>query len=166
MEKVNLVDQFAKRLRLALINAEYGSSKSSSGVNISKFAQMTGYSAQICRKYLRGEAIPEPSKLAEIAQKLKVSPGWLLFGDSHTNNANEENKITINKDLLHYIFTHANSLYDEKNNKKDVLPTFLLELTNHVSQIEANSEQSKKIIDLALFSVKHFKQETRNSSSF
>ena len=110
MEKVNLVDQFAKRLRLALINAEYGSSKSSSGVNISKFAQMTGYSAQICRKYLRGEAIPEPSKLAEIAQKLKVSPGWLLFGDSHTNNANEENKITINK-IYYTIFLLMQTLY-------------------------------------------------------
>lgn len=156
MEKIDLVEQFASRLKSSLIDANYRSSRSPSGVDINKFAQMAGYSTQICRKYLRGKAIPEPNKLAEIAEKLNVSPGWLLFGDSHAKSTNEENKITINKDLLHYIFTHANLLYTNEHAKKEVLPSFLLELTNNVSQIQADNEQSKKIIDLALFSVQHF----------
>lgn len=156
MKKNNLVEQFADRLRLSLINADYGSTRSATGVNILKFANMIGYSSQICRKYLRGQAIPEPVKLLEIAEKLNVSPGWLLFGDSHTKNTKEENKITINKDLLHYIFSHANILYSNQHTKKETLPAFLLELTHNVSQIKADNEESKKIIDLALYSVHHF----------
>jgi transcriptional regulator with XRE-family HTH domain len=160
MEKNNLLNQFANRLRLALIDANYKSNRTPSGVDILKFAKMAGYSSQICRKYLRGQAIPEPSKLAEIALKLNVSPGWLLFGDCHAKTEIEENKITISKDLLHYIFTHANTLYTDEHAKKDILPTFLLELTNNVSKIKVDDEESKKIIDLALFSVKHFNLST------
>lgn len=159
MEKTNLVKQFAYRLRDTLIATNYRSARSTSGVDIKKFAEMTGYSTQICRKYLRGQAIPEPTKLAEIAARLNVSPGWLLFGDSHANGHEEEHKITISKDILHYIFKHANTLYSYENSNNDILPKFLLDLTNDVSQIKANDEQSKKIIDLALLSVKHFNVE-------
>jgi len=156
MEKNNLIKQFASRLKDTLIAANYRSSRSTSGVDIHRFAEMTGYSPQICRKYLRGQAIPEPNKLAEIAATLNVSPGWLLFGDSHSNDVNEEHKITISKDLLHYIFTHANRLYHEEPSNQDGLPQFLLDLTLDVSQINVNDEQSKKIIDLALYSIKRF----------
>ncbi len=157
MEKGKLILQFADRLKTSLIKAEYSSNRSPYGVDINKFAKMTGYSPQICRRYLRGEAIPEPNKLAEIASELKVSPGWLLFGDSHSSKVDDEHKITISKDLLHYIFTHANNLYTNENTQKDILPKFLLELTNNVSQINADHKQSKKIIDLALFSIKNFR---------
>ncbi len=158
MEKNVLIKQFAKRLKDALIGANYVSSRSTSGVDIHRFAEMTGYSPQICRKYLRGQAIPEPNKLAQIADELNVSPGWLLFGDSHAKDQSRENKISISKDLLHYIFTHANTLYNDEHSV-DVLPNFLLELTQDISQINADHEQSKKIIDLALFSAKHFDHE-------
>ena len=154
MQKTKITDQFAERLRTALIQAGYNSSRSSYGVNVNKFAAMTGYSAQICRRYLRGEAIPEPTKLAEIAEEINVSPGWLLFGDCHAKKDFEENKITISKDLLHYIFSHVDGLYRNQNTQKDILPQFLLELVNNISQINADNEQSKKIVDLALFSIK------------
>ena len=155
MNKNDLMTQFANRLRMALIKADYASTRSTSGVNIIKFAAMTGHSAQICRKYLRGEAIPEPNKLIEIAKQLNVSPGWLLFGDCYSEKT-EDNKITISKDLLHYIFSRTNALYVDKSVKKDEIPNFLLELTNNVSQIKTDNEQSKKVIDLALISLKHF----------
>lgn len=156
IEKINLTKQFADRLRDAMIAAGYHSTRSTSGVDIHKLAEITGYSQQICRKYLRGQVIPEPAKLAEIATQLHVSPGWLLFGDSHSNDLIAENKITISKDLLHYIFSHANTLYHVERSEGDV-SNFLLDLTNDVSQINASEEQSKKIIDLALSSIKHFK---------
>lgn len=159
MEKLDLIQQFAQRLRDALIAAGFSSTRSTSGVNIHKLVEITGYSAQICRKYLRGQVIPEPIKLAEIATKLNVSPGWLLFGDSHSNAHPTDNKITISKNLLHYIFTHANALYSTKglsNERSD----FLLELAQDVSQIATTDEQSKKIIDLALFSAKHFQTDS------
>lgn len=158
MEKIDLIKQFAQRLRSSMIAKGYHSTRSTSGVDIHKLAELTGCSPQICRKYLHGLVIPEPAKLTELALKLDVSPGWLLFGDSHSTETVEENKITISKDLLHYIFSHANQLYNANQSGDDV-PDFLLELTHDVCQIEANDEQSKKIIDLALSSAKHFKNE-------
>lgn len=149
MEKPSLIKQFANRLRDTLIAAGYCSPRSTSGVDINRFAKVAGHSPQICRKYLRGEAIPELNKLVEIASKLDVSPGWLLFGDSHSNHQSEQHKITISKNLLHYIFTHANTLYQSGQSKEN-LPFFLLELTKDVSQIDVTDEQSRKIVDLAL----------------
>ncbi len=155
METTYLTQQFAERLRNAMSAAGFQSTRSTSGIDIHKLVEITGYSQQICRKYLRGEAIPEPAKLSEIAAKLNVSPGWLLFGDCHSNTQQVENKITISKDLLHYIFLHANSLYQTDSPEQD-LSNFLLELTHDVSQLNADDEQSKKIVDLAVSSVKHF----------
>lgn len=155
MEKVNLTKQFAYRLRDAMIAAGFHSQRSISGVNIHQLAEITGHSVQICRKYLRGEAIPEPIKLIEIAEHLKVSPGWLLFGDAYTVSNIERNKVTISKNLLHYMFTKAAYLYKGALKENEV-PEFLVELINDISQLNVNEEQSKKIIDLALSSLKHF----------
>jgi transcriptional regulator with XRE-family HTH domain len=155
MEKVDLTKQFAYRLRDAMIAAGFNSQRSTSGVCIHKLSEITGYSLQICRKYLRGEAIPEPLKLVEIAAKLNVSPGWLLFGESHNDQNITQNKILISKILLRYIFTKAASLYNGALGEQEVTD-FLMELAHDVSMINANEEQSKKIIDLALASVKHF----------
>jgi len=155
MEKVDLTKQFAYRLRDAMLAAGLNSQRSTSGVCIHKLAEITGYSVQICRRYLRGEAIPEPSKLVEIADKLKVAPGWLLFGDSQYDSFSEADTIKINKKLLHYILTQAASLYNAREIKEDV-PDFLLDLINDISHINASMEQSQKIIDLALSSVKYF----------
>lgn len=155
MEKVNLTKQFAYRLRDAMIAVGFNSQRSTSGVCIHKLSEITGYSVQICRKYLRGEAIPEPVKLAEIAEKLQVSPGWLLFGDSHNDQGIPPDKLLINKNLLYYLFSKAPDLYNGSLLKEEI-PNFLMELINDVSLINATEEQSKKIIDLALASVKHF----------
>jgi transcriptional regulator with XRE-family HTH domain len=156
MNKDDLIKQFSERLRDTLIAQGHGSSRSASGVNIHKLVDMTGCSPQICRKYLRGEVIPEPAKLTELASQLNVSPGWLLFGDSHSNAGNVEHKITISHELLHYIFAHANHLYNDSDSAIKT-SDFLLKLTQDVSQIGGNDDQSKKIIDLALASAHHFK---------
>jgi transcriptional regulator with XRE-family HTH domain len=155
MEKIDLTKQFAARLHDAMIAMGYNSRRSPSGVNILKLAEITGYSPQICRKYLRGEAIPEPVKLVEIASKLNVSAGWLLFGDSRDDNLESDQTITIPKNLLHYIFTQATDLYNTRHLAEE-RSDFLLDLVRDISQINANEDQSKKIIDLALASVKHF----------
>lgn len=155
MLKSDLATQFAKRLRDALLSAGFNSPRSTSGVSIHKLAEITGYSVQICRKYLRGEAIPEANKLAEIAEKLKVSPGWLLFGCTGEEKNPENEEIKINKNVLHYIFIKASHLYNMEDLQHEV-PNFLLELIKDLTLINANEEQSKKIIDLAIASVRHF----------
>ena len=155
MDKVNLTKQFACRLRDAMIAAGFNSQRSTSGVSIHKLAEITKYSVQICRKYLRGEALPEPVKLVAIAAKLHVSPGWLLFGDAQNDCNTFHNTVTLNKNLLHYIFIKAGCLYNGNLLEQEV-PEFLMELINDISLINANEEQSKKIIDLAISSVTHF----------
>lgn len=138
-----------------MIAMGYNSKRSVSGVNIHKLAEITGHSLQICRKYMRGEAIPDPTKLQDIASKLCVSPGWLLFGEPHEEHPLNSKNITISKTLLHYIFAHAGELFHAKH-AQDEISDFLLDLTRDISQINASEEQSKKIIDLALASAKHF----------
>ena len=155
MEKIDLTKQFAYRLRDALIAAGFNSERSTSGVNIHKLAEITGYSPQICRKYLRGQSLPEPSKLVEIAAELHVSPGWLLFGDSCGDSNVSESKLTISKNLIHYIFEQAYMLYNSGQTKQSIAH-FLMSLALDVSQINATDEQSRKIIDLALSSASHF----------
>lgn len=154
MEKLNLSHQFAFRLRDALLAAGYYSQRSTSGVCIHSLAELTGHSVQICRKYLRGEAIPEPLKIAELAAKLHVSPGWLLFGDAHEEGIPQE-KISINKKVLHYLFEKASCIYESTLIEPE-RSNFLMELIHDVNLIDAKEEQSKKIIDLAFASVKHF----------
>lgn len=155
MEKVDLTKQFAYRLRDALIAAGFNSQRSTSGVNIHKLAEITGYSPQICRKYLRGDALPEPTKLVEIATQLQVSPGWLLFGDMNSDNPVSSDKLTISKTLIRYIFERAYTLYNSGRTEFEIAD-FLMDLAHDVSQINATDAQSKKIIDLALSSATHF----------
>jgi transcriptional regulator with XRE-family HTH domain len=156
MDKDHLTKQFACRLRDAMLSAGFNSQRSTAGVSIHKLAEITGYSVQICRKYLRGEAIPEPLKLVELAHKLNVSPGWLLFGDTHCDSSLSSNTIAINKKLLKYIFSKAGFLYSNEQTEKEAA-TFLIELIIDISQINTNEEQTKKIIDLAFSSIRHFR---------
>lgn len=155
MEKVDLTRQFALRLKDAMLTAGFRSGRSTSGVDVHKLAEITGYSTQICRKYLRGEAIPEPAKLVDIARNLGVAPGWLLFGDEHNDSPYSQNSVAMSRELLRYIFKRARLLYNSPKNEEDIAD-FLLELINDISQINATEEQSRKIIDLSFASVQHF----------
>jgi len=156
MEKIDFTKQFAARLRDAMVAAGHHSDKSISGVNIQTLANITGHSPQICRKYLRGLAIPEPLKLIEISKKLKVSPGWLLFGASNNDNARSHSQLSIDKNILLYILRQSNFLYDTSPQREEV-SEFLLDLIDDISKIDTNEEQLKKIVDLALSSATHFR---------
>lgn len=155
MEKTNFTQQFAQRLRDAMIAAGYDSSRSASGVCIHTLSEMTGYSIQICRKYLRGEALPEPNKLAEIAKKLNVSAGWLMFGEEHIQTNTSEGLITISPSLLLYLFCQIQSLNALFLQDAKTAP-FFVTLAQDITLINVSEEQSKKIIDLAISSMKHF----------
>lgn len=148
--KSDLNQQFAARLRDALLAKGYHSARSPSGIHIQKFADLTGHSVQICRKYLRGQSIPDSPKLIEIAAQLEVSPGWLLFGDCHGRHDGQAHKITINRDLLHYIYTHFSALHPPDPIQADFFSEFFVNLVHDVCAISDDLEQSKKIIDLAL----------------
>ncbi len=154
MKSLNFNQQFSYRLKHSMLAVGLHSSRSVSGVCIQKLVEITGYSIQICRRYLRGESIPELQKLIDIAKHLNVSPGWLLFGEDN-NNHDVTDQIILNKDLLYYIFIQIHKLYANTPACQE-MPIFFTDLLMDVSQIQADDEQLKKIVDLALSSVKYF----------
>lgn len=155
MDKREFSKQFAARLRESMLTAGFCSVRTPSGVNLQKLAELTNHSLQICRKYIRGEAIPDPIKLVEIASKLSVSPGWLLFGDKTSTESQDSEYITINSNILHYVFSQAHELYHE-HHPSEGIADFLLDLINDLSHMNASEEQSKRIIDLVLSSTRYF----------
>lgn len=160
MNKIQLAKQFSQRLHDAMHAAGHHATRSSSGVDIHALVEITGYSPQICRKYLRGEAIPEANKLLEIAQALDTTAGWLLFGEKQASFTPPENHILLSKTLLHYLLTRAAPIYQNEPDNPEV-PDFLTSLADNISQISANETQSKDIIDLALSSATRFQQVKR-----
>ncbi|MDF1683896.1 MAG: transcriptional regulator [Legionellaceae bacterium] len=155
MNKIQLAEQFSKRLLDAMRASGHHATRSSSGVDVHALVEITGYSSQICRKYLRGEAVPEPNKLLEIAQALDTTAGWLLFGEAQAALTPPENYVLLNKALLHYLLTQAAPIYQTEPDNPEV-PEFLTELADNISQISADEAQSKQIIDLALSSATRF----------
>jgi len=160
MEKNDLAKQFASRLKEAMIKAGHYSERSISGVSLHKLCDITGYSKQICRKYLRGEAIPEPAKLMGIARELSVTAGWLLFGEPQYEEGNTEEIIKINKKSLYFILTKMVHLYRFTEFKNEV-PNYIMELIEDICQLNANEAQTEKIIDMALSSVKYFHPDVK-----
>lgn len=155
MDKNILTGEFSHRLREAMMASGFHSQRSTSGVCIHKLAELTGYSLQICRKYLRGDALPEPVKMMELAAKLNVSPGWLLFGDMNYHPNHFQQSVVINQKVLHLLFTKASCLYQANLGENEVA-NFLMDLVKDINFINAGEEQSRRIIDLAFASAKHF----------
>lgn len=156
MEKIELSKAFSQRLKEAMVESGYDSQRSASGISIQKLAEITGYSLQICRKYIRGEAFPEPTKLMELAKKLNVSAGWLMFGDE-LPAGKQKNTVCMNRSLLHYLLMEAGPLFQSGASTRDV-SDFLLTLIEDIQQINADEEQSKKIIQLAFSSARQFRR--------
>lgn len=159
MANIKVTEQFADRLRDTMIAAGFTSHRSISGVSVHKLAKITGYSVQICRKYLRGEAMPEYSKLVEIAEELKVSPGWLAFGDSINNSEKLNNKVIISKETLYYIITKSSCLPNNQLAQQEY-SDFLVKLVSTLNLINGTDEQNQKIIDLAFASKKYFNSDS------
>lgn len=159
-KKIAFVEHFASRLHEAMRAAGHASGRSTSGIDIHQLVEITGYSAQMCRKYLRGEAMPEPIKLHEIAQRLGVSPGWLLFGHAiETTEKFPQTHIRINQHSLRTLFEKAEVLYQQQENT-DQRTDFLMNLVRNISQANLSETQSHQMIELALSSAIHFTQDS------
>ncbi len=150
-------EHFAKRLKDSMEKAGYASPRCAFGVSIHKLTEITGHSPQICRKYVRGEVLPDLNKLVTIASKLNVSPAWLLFGEHNIAHKNDPQQMILNKELLAYLFGQVRNLYQSEFSTEEIV-SFLIELINDLNHIDASINQSKRIIDLALNSIKHFNE--------
>ena len=133
-------------------------SRSPSGICMTTLAAIADASEQICRRYIRGDALPDHDRVVRIAGSLTVSPGWLLFGDQNLLETAHAPK-PIDDDLLHYILTKSFELYREEIGNTDDYADFVLGLIHYVREIDTSKENLYKIIELAVGSISSFKDK-------
>ena len=151
--------EFSERLIEAMKANGYTASRSPNGICMHTLATFADASEQICRRYIRGEALPCYEKVIAIAHHLQVSPGWLLFGEDSSPEMNP-----IDDSLLHYILKRSHHLYREETNQTDDYADFVVELLRDIREIEASKENLEKIIDLAIGSISSFKQKQKKKA--
>jgi len=149
---------FAQRLITTLKNNGYTASRSPNGICIKTLSQFTGASEQICRRYIRGDALPDYEKVKQLAHHLLVNPGWLLFGEEgHPIPIKNQ----LDESMLHYILKQSHHLYRYSPDNNDDYADFVLGLLKEVRSIDTTTENLLKIIDLAISSISSY-EETRN----
>lgn len=125
-------------------------------------ANAIGCSSQMVRRYVLGEALPDYFVAIKIAKWLEVSPGWLIFGDEFNglnNDSNNQEQIKIEKEVLEYALENLIPLIHSSTNQKELI-SFIVSILFDASYISPDNEKIKKIIDMAVNSVKHFSQTT------
>ncbi|HAU0967574.1 TPA: hypothetical protein JBH79_10455 [Legionella pneumophila] len=157
MEREHFVRGFARRLTALMQQANLGSSKSKAGVRISKLAEVSGCSHQMARRYALGEALPDVDATYKIAKWLKVSPGWLLYGEEGDipNNIGHTNLIQIEPDLLEHILSKCAPLFDITKNKQELI-SYIMDIIHDATHIEAEHKEILKVIDMSINSITRF----------
>lgn len=153
---------FSSRLIDAMKNAGHGTTRSPNGICIKTLADITNASEQICRRYIRGEALPDYDKILRISSQLRVSPGWLLFGENNDDGCNSlktSNSIFIERDLLEHIILKALELLMLMKDKKELAP-FIMDIIDDVTQIDASKEDLLKIIEISVNSAIRFNESS------
>ena len=149
---------FSNRLVEAMKSNGHIASRSPSGICMTTLAEIADASEQICRRYIRGDALPDYDRVVRIAASLTVSPGWLLFGDQDLPEIALQPK-PVDDDLLHYILTKSFQLYREETGNTDDYADFVLGLIHDVREIDTSKENLHKIIGLAVCSISSFKEK-------
>lgn len=139
---------FSHRLLDAMKTNGHTDSRSPNGICMNTLAEFAGASVQICRRYVRGDALPDYDKIVSIATHLKISPSWLLFGEKDSSKFTQ-----IDNELLLYIITRCSELYFGKNEETEEFSQFVIKLVKEVQKINGNPETLEHVIDLALDSV-------------
>lgn len=153
---------FANRLINSMKAKGHIALRSSNGICIKTLAEFAGASEQICRRYIRGDALPDYEKVINIASHLHISAGWLLFGEQEQPESNKTN--FIDEELLHYILKKSHHLSLEETGNTDDYADFVLELVRDLREIDTSKENLQKIIDLAIGSISSYK-EKRNKKA-
>jgi transcriptional regulator with XRE-family HTH domain len=163
LERKHFVRNFARRLTALMQQESLSSSSSKAGVKVGKLAEISGCSYQMARRYVLGEALPDIDVSYKIAKWLKVSPGWLLFGEEEDipNNIGQKNLIQIEPDLLEYILSKCATLFDITKNKQELI-SYIMDIIYDATHIEAEKKEILKIIDMSINSIMRFHGTNHN----
>lgn len=154
---------FANRLIQTLKDKGHTASRSPKGICIRTLAEFTGASEQICRRYIRGDALPDFDKVSKIANQLEIKPGWLLFGDEETPTSKET---VLDDTLLHYMLKQSHRLYQNTPVSDNDYADFVLGLIKEVRSIDTPKENLIKIIDLAIGSISSYEKNRHRHDQF
>jgi hypothetical protein len=149
---------FSNRLIHAMKAKGYVASRSPSGICMQTLSKFSCASEQICRRYIRGDALPDYERVIDIAKQLAVSPGWLLFGEE-TNEVSK--KTELDETLLHYILKRSHHLYPTTAESNDDYANFVLRLVTEIREINTSKDNLLKIIDLALSSISSYEGQRK-----
>ena len=153
-------NNFSNRLVEAMKLNGYTASRSPSGICIKTLSEFAGASEQICRRYIRGDALPDYEKVVNLATLLKVSPGWLLFGEGDHRVSAPKAK-TVDDDLMHYILNKSHRLYREEQGNTDDYADFVLGLIREIREIDTSRENLEKLINFAMSSISTYKEKRK-----
>lgn len=149
---------FSNRLIEAMILNGHVASRSPSGICMKTLSKFSEASEQICRRYVRGDALPDHEKIISLAKHLEVSPGWLLFGEEGINTSGN---IEPEENVLHYILKHSHCLYPVSEGGNGDYADFVLELFREVRSINTSENNLLKIIDIAIGSISLFEEKNK-----
>ena len=155
-----LFKAFSERLVYTMKLRGYTASRSPNGICMKTLAIFADASEQICRRYIRGEALPNHEKIIKIAGHLEVSPAWLVFGEEAKGSPNGG----IDDELLHYILKRIHELYRHEASAMDDFADFVLGLIKDIREIETSRENLEKIIDLAVASISSFRHQAKQKA--
>ena len=153
MDRLRFLQNFSRRLNEVMATAGYLSSRSKTGVDITKLAKVSECSYQMARKYTLGQALPDLHVVVKITAWLKISPSWLLFGENATIPASNNLGaiIEISPDLLKYILNKCSVLF-ELSNKSDEIVNFIVETIYDATHLNSDTKTVHKIIDMMISS--------------
>lgn len=156
---------FAKRLIDAMKSNGHSASRSPSGICMKTLSEITDASEQICRRYIRGDALPDYDKMISISSFLKVSPGWLVFGEGTQNQPLEAQQANpIDDGLLHYLLSKSLCLYQKEKESAEDYADFVIGLVQNLREIDASRADLEKIINLVMNSKSACKEKQSQES--
>jgi len=163
-ERGHFVQGFSRRLTQLMQDEGMGSVRSKAGVKIKELAEISNCSHQMARRYVLGDALPDVNVTFKIAKWLKVSPGWLLFGEESKipNNIDKKDLIQIEPDLLEYILIESAPLFLVTKDLHELI-YFIIDIINDTTHIEADKKDILKIVDLSINSVMRFNEKPNDN---
>jgi len=147
-----------------MIEAGFASSRSKAGVKVNNLAAISRCSLQMARRYALGEALPDIETTYKIAAWLKVTPGWLLFGEEPNlpNNLAFKELIQIDHDLLQFILQKTAALYSTIKDTEE-LTRFIIDIIHDATHMEAERKTIFKMIEFSINSALRFNGEKNGS---
>lgn len=151
----NTQTSFGVRLRFAMCQSGFGSSRSPYGVDVTHLSEITQHSPQICRKYLKNTALPSVETIKRLSEALDVRPSWLLFGEGPSRS---KDLVSLSPALLRCVIAEGLAVQSHFKPNHDFVD-FLMHIIERIKGFDLSEAQMRKIIRCMISSVEHLNKD-------